>query len=218
MTTVSSTLKPAHAPRTLAISPYDPMLDVPTTGRCIVGQFDEDTIVVYQAFSPSIAVEAVKYQQLSGCNGFKMDRMTWIKTSFAWMQYRSGWNTKPKQERTLAIRIRRSIFDELVSNAKSGLHGSALERKSHCVRIQWDPDYRPYVSTERLGERRAIQLGLRGRALAIYASTESIVSIEDITEFVIEMRERDPSDPLWVPIQRIYDHPLFPASGTAGSK
>jgi hypothetical protein len=52
------------------------------------------------------------------------------------------------------------------------------------VRLQWDPDHHP--SGAKL-ERRAIQLGLRGPALARYAR-EWIVVIEDISEFVREQR------------------------------
>jgi hypothetical protein len=50
------------------------------------------------------------------------------------------------------------------------------------VRLQWDPDHSP--TGEKL-ERRAIQLGLRGGALARYAKGD-ILSIEDITPFVHE--------------------------------
>jgi hypothetical protein len=37
--------------------------------------------------------------------------MTWIKPSFGWMMYRSGWAAKPGQERILAIEISRTGFD-----------------------------------------------------------------------------------------------------------
>jgi Domain of unknown function (DUF4291) len=43
--------------------------------------------------------------------------MTWIKPNFLWMMYRSGWGRKEGQEVTLAIRIKRSAFDEILSQA-----------------------------------------------------------------------------------------------------
>nr|WP_312429674.1 DUF4291 family protein [Lacrimispora sp.] len=58
----------------------------------IYALYDNDTIRVYQAYNDIIANEAIK----SGTFGasFNMDRMTWIKPSFLWMMYRSGWATK----------------------------------------------------------------------------------------------------------------------------
>jgi Domain of unknown function (DUF4291) len=40
-----------------------------------------------------------------------MGRMTWIKPSFNWMTYRSGYATKPGQEVVLGIDIAREGFD-----------------------------------------------------------------------------------------------------------
>jgi len=37
--------------------------------------------------------------------------MTWIKPSFLWMMYRSGWATKPGQEHILATQITRDGFE-----------------------------------------------------------------------------------------------------------
>lgn len=105
------------------------------------------------------------------------------------MMYRSGWGTKEGQEVTLAVRIRRSAFDDILQEA---VHSTfvpdvyptredwqeAVGKSS--VRLQWDPDHHP--AGARL-ERRAIQLGLRGELLARY-SREWIVGIEDISEFV----------------------------------
>ena len=41
--------------------------------------------------------------------------MTWIKPSFLWMMYRSGWGTKTDQERILAIDITREGFNTILS-------------------------------------------------------------------------------------------------------
>jgi hypothetical protein len=36
---------------------------------------------------------------------FKVDRMTWVKPSFLWMTYRSGWATKPKTVAASAVTL-----------------------------------------------------------------------------------------------------------------
>jgi hypothetical protein len=54
------------------------------------------------------------------------------------------------------------------------------------VRLQWDPDHNPSGNPV---ERRAIQLGLRGEALAKYGR-EWILAIEDVSEFVREQATR----------------------------
>ena len=70
---------------------------------------DEETLVVYQAYSPAIAEPALAAGTFVA--PFKRERMTWIKPSFLWMMYRCGWATKPDQERVLAITITRAGFE-----------------------------------------------------------------------------------------------------------
>ena len=50
------------------------------------------------------------------------------------------------------------------------------------MRLQWDPDHDPSGAKV---ERRAIQLGLRGEALARYAR-EWLVQVQDVSAFVAE--------------------------------
>ena len=71
--------------------------------------YTTDTIRVYQAYNKAIASEAVEKGTFG--DKFKLDRMTWIKPSFLWMMYRSGWGTKENQECILAIDIKREAFD-----------------------------------------------------------------------------------------------------------
>ncbi len=78
---------------------------LPQIGRHIVAQYDETSVVVYQAYRPAIAHFAVNYGYFGG--EFSFSRMSWIKPNFLWMMYRSGWGTKAGQEVTLAIRIKR---------------------------------------------------------------------------------------------------------------
>ena len=164
----------------------------PQAGQYILAHFDADSIVVYQAYRPAIGRYAAAHQRFGG--EFSFARMSWIKTNFLWMMYRSGWGTKPDQEITLAIRIRRAGFDQLLREA---VHSSfvadiysdqaawadAVARSS--VRLQWDPDHDPSGAKV---ERRAIQLGLRGEALARYAQ-QWLLAIDDISEFVAEQRQ-----------------------------
>lgn len=180
----------------------------PSTGRHILAHYDDETVVVYQAYRPSIG-EAAARDGRFGAGGFKRDRMTWIKPNFLWMMYRSGWGTKEGQEVTLAIGLQRSGFDAILSEAVHSGYVEAVyesrERwqaqvKGSSVRLQWDPDHSP--SGEKI-ERRAIQLGLRGQALERYVDKWTLW-IEDISPFVSEQRENVGTDRLVTPTERVY--------------
>jgi hypothetical protein len=163
----------------------------PHTGRHILAQFDADSVVVYQAYRPAIGHYAVQHQTFG--EEFSFTRMSWIKTNFLWMMYRSGWGTKLGQEVTLAVRIQRTGFEQLL---RAAVHSSFVtdvyadqaawkEAVAHSsVRLQWDPDHDPSGAKV---ERRAIQLGLRNDALVQYARTW-LIEIEDISAFVAEQR------------------------------
>src|SRR5688500_16930208 len=101
----------------LATEPYQEQLKRwPRSGRHILAQYDAGTVVVYQAYRPSIGRMAASQGYLEG-GGFSLERMTWIKPNFLWMMYRSGWGTKPEQEVILAVRLRRSAFGEILAQA-----------------------------------------------------------------------------------------------------
>jgi Domain of unknown function (DUF4291) len=164
----------------------------PKSGRHIMAQYDDESVVVYQAYRPAIGRFAAGHNAFGG--EFSTSRMSWIKPNFLWMMYRSGWGTKIDQEVTLAVRLRRAAFDDILARAVPSLYEprhyaeeqdwkADLARSD--VRLQWDPDHGP--SGNRL-ERRAIQLGLRGDALSRYAR-EWILEIEDISDFVSGQRE-----------------------------
>lgn len=163
----------------------------PKEGRVILAQHDADTVVVYQAYRPSIGHFAAKNCFFGG--DFSLSRMTWIKPNFLWMMYRSGWGSKEGQEVILAIRIRREAFNEILSlavhsNYERDLYSSNDEWKRKVkdseIRLQWDPDHDPFGNPV---NRRAIQLGIRGHAIKKYAK-DWIVSIDDISDFVSEQR------------------------------
>ena len=196
----------------LHVEPYASQSErLPQSGRHILAQFDDQSIVVYQAVRPAIGHWAVEHGRYGG--EFSFARMSWIKTSFLWMMYRSGWATKPGQEVVLAVWLRRAGFEAILAQAVLSTfdpahHGdeatwsAAVTRST--VRLQWDPDRTP--GGRPLG-RRAIQLGLRGRTLARYA-TEWIPHIEDITAFVREqaghIKPAEARESLLVPRVEIY--------------
>ncbi|MEH1871258.1 DUF4291 domain-containing protein [Nostoc sp.] len=181
----------------------------PENGRHILAQYDDHSIVVYQAYRPAIGNFAATYGYFGG--EFSFARMSWIKPNFLWMMYRSGWGTQNGQEVVLAIWIKRSAIEEILAAAVDSSYvpelypdKSAWQKalKQSQVRLQWDPDHHP---TGTKLERRAIQLGLRGEVLAAYAK-DWIVNIENISDFVQKQRQNIKSDcaELITPQERVY--------------
>lgn len=76
----------------------------------IRADYDAETIVMYQAYSPAIAIPALRDKRFVA--PFSFNRMTWIKPSFLWLMERSNWGQKSGQEHILAVHIKRSGFDE----------------------------------------------------------------------------------------------------------
>ncbi|WP_328820706.1 DUF4291 domain-containing protein [Permianibacter fluminis] len=185
----------------------------------MLAQFDDDSVVVYQAYRPAIADYAVNHQRFGG--EFSFTRMSWVKPNFLWMMYRSGWATKEGQERILALWLQRDFFDELLASAVASSFDSnryatrddwATAIETSDVRLQWDPDHDPHGKPL---ARRAVQLGLRGPSLRRF-SDEAIVKVEDITPFVQQQRDllEQGVDSLFTPLELVY----WPAnSNTANS-
>ncbi len=152
----------------------------PASGRRkIRAIFDDETITVYQAFNDEIAEAALEKQHF--VKPFSMDRMTWIKPSFLWMMERSGYGTKPDQERVLAIRITLDGWTEALSNASLSTAPSSKEP----VRVQWDPERD--LKSNKL-PIRSIQVGLGPEIVERYVKAWT-VDITDISEQVEELRE-----------------------------
>ncbi|MCP2730724.1 DUF4291 domain-containing protein [Symplocastrum sp. BBK-W-15] len=153
--------------------------------RQILATFDKEGIIVYQAFKPSTAEEAVRLGTFG--TGFSLDRMTWIKPSFGWMLYRSGYATKQGQECILKIKLTHEGFQTILAQAipssfdrklfETEKDWSGALRRSK-VRYQWDPDRDLKL---RSLERRALQLGIRGTAVRDYVNCW-ILAIEDVTD------------------------------------
>jgi len=152
--------------------------------RQIRAHQSETSLVVYQAYSHQIADAALKAGRFT--SPFRLDRMTWIKPSFLWMAYRSGWGTKPGQERILAITIIKDGFEWAVANSCLS-HYEQPTYPSHTnwqarlnttpVRIQWDPERG--LKHEPLSHR-SIQVGLSREAIRRYAR-DWTTNIEDQT-------------------------------------
>lgn len=203
----------AQAPG-LRLEPYLDQVPLwPQAGRHILAQSDAESILVYQAYQPEIAEHAVRHQRFGGA--FSFSRMSWIKPNFLWMMYRSAWATQEGQEHILAVRIPRTLFEDMLAQAvassftASGFssHDDWKQAVEHSeVRLQWDPDHAP---SGRDLPRRAIQLGLRGDMLRRYAERE-LISITDITPLVAAQRNNTTDGRLFslvTPRERVF-HPV----------
>ena len=117
-----------------------------------------------------------------------MDRMTWIKPSFLWMMYRSGWGKKDAgQKRILAIDITREGFEwalghSCLSHFNDGNYTTRDEwltaKNDSPVRIQWDPERDLALQPLKY---RAIQIGLSSEAVQLYVN-EWLQEITEVTE------------------------------------
>jgi len=176
-----------------AVTPY----------RQVRADYDDDSLIVYQAYVPQIADAAVKAQRF--VPPFSLGRMTWIKPSFLWMMYRSGWAKKPGQERVLSIRISRTGFETALSRAvlssfDPDVYSSHNQWRTaltdSTVRIQWDPERDPDGHPLAW---RSLQMGLSGTAAQEYVD-DWVRGIEDITQTL--PARRNGTEPL--PVERPY--------------
>ncbi|PHM59024.1 DUF4291 domain-containing protein [Xenorhabdus sp. KK7.4] len=176
--------------------------------------YTEQYIRVYQAFSDSIADSAIQNNTFIS-PPFSMTRMTWIKPSFLWMMYRSGWGMKDEgQKRILAIDITHEGFREIIQQGVISHYHSEFsdsrdawkKKVQHSdVVIQWDPERD--ISLNKL-EQRTIQIGLRNQAVEKYVN-HWISNITDITDTVHHIHELVKNNQLnlaknLLPEERIY--------------
>ncbi|CAF0987469.1 unnamed protein product [Adineta steineri] len=184
-------------------------------GKWILASFDDESVIVHQAYNHDIAKYACENGCFTGCPTYNEQRMTWIKTSFLWMMYRSNWASRSNQQHILAIWLRRSAFDNYLARSVNSdiddLPSDPSIRLKGRVRLQWDPDHEPHGEPT-LG-RRAIQLGLR--QIDSFLDGRDILRIVDISSFVRNQytnavlpkrrRGRDQLDQLRIPIVNIYE-------------
>ena len=169
-------------------------------------EWDTEGVFFYQAYNNKIADYALAHQQLGGPH-FNPTRMTWIKPSFAWVLYRSGYAKKHNQERILKIKLSHHAVSgrlDLLSKEDVQSHFIFIaELLSQCQckkggggslgRVQWDPA-RDILTSENNGKeprkilsKRAIQIGLKEKLSVFFV--ENILSIEDVTELAHEVGE-----------------------------
>jgi len=164
---------------------------MPIPIRQIRALYTEKTIRIYQAYNDTIADSALETGTFAS-PPFKMERMTWIKPSFLWMMYRSGWGEKDSgQKRILAIDISKEGFEWALEHSLLSHQAKNYANKEDWlkiknatpVRIQWDPERDLYLKPL---EHRAIQIGLTNEAVGLYAN-EWIQSITDITKLTSQI-------------------------------
>ncbi|WP_447879492.1 DUF4291 domain-containing protein [Serratia fonticola] len=157
----------------------------------IIAFYTKYFVRVYQAYSDAIAGSALK----NGTFVSPPFRMTWIKPSFLWMMYRSGWGMKDKdQKRILAVDISRNGFKEILEQSITS-HFSPEDYnstnswknkiKESDVVVQWDPERD--IQFNKLNYL-TIQVGLRGNAVEKYVQ-KWILNISDITHLVHDIHK-----------------------------
>ena len=93
----------------LITEPYNEQAQIwPNKGRHILAQFDEDTIIVYQAYNSLIGRYVADHGTFGG--GFSYSRMSWIKPNFLWMMYRSGWGRKENRRGDFCVTPSTSVL------------------------------------------------------------------------------------------------------------
>jgi hypothetical protein len=153
----------------------------------IRADFDQDTIIVYQAFNNAIADAALLAGRFTA--PFSLSRMTWIKPSFLWLMERSNWAKKTNQERILAVRITRTGWETALSQAvlthpETKIHPDADEWRTEFdaakIIVQWDPERSLRGASL---SHRAIQVGISRHLIETYVN-DWVVKIEDKTPLV----------------------------------
>lgn len=201
------------------------MTSVSVPARQVRARYSTDTITVYQAYPPQIALPAVAAGRFVA--PFKRERMTWIKPSFLWMMYRCGWATKSGQERVLSIDITRDGFEWALARACLSHYDRDVHRdkatwsrqlKTSPVRVQWDPERSLEL---RALPYRSLQVGLSGEAVHRYVD-DWVVAITDITPRVHLVRDLlrsgdDQAAAAQLPVEHAYPLPAQIATGLNAS-
>lgn len=160
--------------------------------REIRADYDANTIVMYQAYSPAIVAPSLAAQRF--VPPFSLGRMTWIKPSFLWLMERSRWAQKAGQERVLAVRVTRAGWEEALSlgvltDADPKVYSTYAAWQEQFeqakVHIQWDPERSLRGASLPYG---SIQVGLSRHLIRRYVE-EWTISLEDYTPRVKKMAE-----------------------------
>jgi hypothetical protein len=155
--------------------------------REIRADYDDRSIVVYQAYREEIALPAIARNRF--VPPFSLNRMTWIKPSFLWMMERSNWGRKPGQDYILAIHITRQGWEEALAQAvlaapDAGVYRDAddwrRQQQQALVNVQWDPERTIHGASL---PYRSIQVGLSRHIIEKYVN-EWTLEILDYTPLV----------------------------------
>ena len=153
-------------------------MEEPDNVQVFNAEWDKEGVYFYQAFKDDIANWALENQRYGGPD-FDPKRMTWIKPSFAWVLYRSGYAQKHHQNRILKIKITHDAVAEILSKC-SCRHGGG----GTVGRVQWDPERDLFAACgnvpRKMIRQRAIQIGVKGSLCEFYV--QSIISIQDVTD------------------------------------
>ncbi|KAL9641861.1 hypothetical protein ABK040_011846 [Willaertia magna] len=158
--------------RAINLVPYDEVRNTwPSAGNHIIASYTDDAVLVFQAFNDEIADYALQHQKFEGCQAYNDTRMTWVKSNWLWMMYRSNYATKKNQTRILGLWLKKSAYNDILNKARLKGPGAGL------LRAQWDPDYSPEL--EPIRRRRDLQLGIKKRES--FKNGEDFVEIVDCT-------------------------------------
>jgi len=87
------------------------------TTQVFNAEWDDEGVYFYQAYRDEIADYALEHQRFGG-EHWNPSRMTWIKPSFGWVLYRSGYGGKAGQERILKVKLGHAALAELLCRCK----------------------------------------------------------------------------------------------------
>jgi hypothetical protein len=184
---------------------------LPLKGKFIIAQFDKDSVIVYQAFNDAIAKYAVDNQRFGG-DSYDFGRITWLKPSFLWMMYYSGWARNENQENVLAIRVSKQGFEHILRHAVMSKFVRSIHSDQESwekqlaqsgVHLRWE-SYHDLFGDKT--ERKAARIGLSGQELRRF-NEEWILEIRNITDFVKEQQalvKASKLDKVKIPRERAY--------------
>lgn len=181
----------------------------------IRANYDNKTIMVYQAYGKAIALPAIENNRFDA--PFSFNRMTWIKPSYLWLMERSNWGTKSNQDHILGIRLKRECWERALSfgvltdpDKTIYVNGQEWEKqfKKAKVHIQWDPERS--IRGAKLQER-SIQVGISRFLIEEYNNEwiEEIVDLTGLTKKIYQLRKlgKYKEAKRLLPSERIYDLP-----------
>jgi hypothetical protein len=153
----------------------------------------------------------VKNQKFGG-EDYDFNRMTWLKPSFLWMMYYSGWAQHENQENVLAIKMKRKGFDEILNYAVMSTYYKQIYGTSKVweeklsgsdIHVQWEPYY---DLQGKKTDRKAAKIGIKGEVQRKF-NDEWILEIKNVTTYVNDQQrllENNKLQMIQLPKERAY--------------